>query len=74
MGKSLFVSERERSTHQDEIHRLGNLLGIPEEKVREIYESELSLLAEDAKIRDYLAILVSHRVKIVMEERGGKRR
>ncbi len=70
MGKSLFVDEQERNTHQAAIHRLGTLLGIPEEKIREIYEFELERMAEDAKIRDFLAVLVSHRVKIIVQERG----
>jgi hypothetical protein len=74
MGKSLFVNDQERNTHQAEIHRLGTILGIPEEKIREIYEFELERMSEDAKIRDFLAVLVSHRVKSILRGLGITRR
>jgi hypothetical protein len=74
MGKSLFVNDQERNTHQAEIHRLGTILGIPEEKIREIYEFELERMSEDSKIRDFLAVLVSHRVKSILRGLGITRR
>ncbi len=53
----------ERERHQDAIRHLAESLGKPLAVVQEVYERELELLAPEVKVKDYLTVLVSRRVK-----------
>jgi hypothetical protein len=49
--------------HQDAIRRLADSLGTPLETVQSLYERELERITPEARIKDYLAVLISRRVK-----------
>lgn len=55
------VFDRER--HLDAIRRLADSLGKPLEVVQSLYERELERLSPDARVKDYLTVLVTRRVK-----------
>jgi hypothetical protein len=42
--------------------------GIPEDDIRSLYESELSILKEHARIKDFLSVLVSRKIRGKLEQ------
>ena len=59
----LYRTEAEKRQHSSAIDILAGDLGIAEDSVRPFYENELMALQEHARIRTFLSILVSRRVK-----------
>jgi uncharacterized protein (DUF2236 family) len=65
-----YEDDAERDLHYRAIQRLAQDTGISEEEVQILYEAVLRTIRERARIKDYLAILVSRNVKDVIK-RGG---
>ncbi|MGD0883977.1 MAG: DUF3562 domain-containing protein [Thermodesulfovibrionales bacterium] len=59
----LYESDTDRKHHSRAIQMLARDLRIPEEEIQTLYETMLCSLRERARIKDYLAILVSRNVK-----------
>ena len=60
---SLYENDKDRKQHSRAIQKLVKDLRIPEEKIQILYEQVLCSLKKKARIRDYLAVLVSHNLK-----------
>jgi len=58
-----YVDEHDRVKHLHVIEQLANELGRPEAELKSLYEEILTDMQEEARIRDYLPILVSKRIK-----------
>lgn len=43
-------------------------LGVPVDEVREFYEFELEELKQSAKVKDFLAVIVSRKVKEIIKK------
>ena len=56
----------EMDTHLAAIHEIGGRFGLPDEKVRPIYETELRRIGGGARIREFLPLIVSRIVKGVL--------
>ena len=59
----LYRTEAEKRQHSSAIDMLARDLGIAEDSIRPFYEDELKALLEGARIRTFLSILVSRRIK-----------
>lgn len=55
--------EKEKRQHVNAIHRISIETGIPDENVTILYEEILARYRSNARIKDYLSILVSREVK-----------
>jgi Protein of unknown function (DUF3562) len=55
--------QTEQKKHRQSVENLAGYLDMPRERVVAVYEQELVLMGRIARIRDYLPILVSRRVK-----------
>ena len=55
--------EAEKRKHHQSVENLSERLDMPREHIVAVYEQELLLIGRMARIRDYLPILVSRRVK-----------
>lgn len=60
---SLYESEAEERQHLSAIDVLARDLGVAEDFIRPLYENELRELKEHARIRNFLSLLVSRRIK-----------
>ena len=60
----------EERQHLDAIQRIAQDLDMRVEEIREIYEEFLGGVKQQAKIKDYLIILVSRQVKDAIRNRG----
>lgn len=58
----LYESEAEKMIHMQSIRIISIRLGVPVDEVAGIYESVLAGLKKEAKVKDYLAVLVSKNV------------
>lgn len=58
-----YDDEQEKKQHIHAIQILARDIGAPVEKISGIYEIELERLKHDAKIRTYLTVLVTRKVK-----------
>ena len=65
-----YESVTEEHIHHDAIHRLAEELNEPEEKVQVVYEEFLSGLQQEAKIKNFLGILVIRQVKDTIRSRS----
>jgi hypothetical protein len=54
---------REHAKHLAMIHYLANELGLPEPEVGRIYEQEFGRLSAQARVKDFLPLLVGRRVR-----------
>ena len=54
---------REHAKHLAMIHHLAGELGFPEPEVGRVYEQEFHRLSAQARVKDFLFVLVSRRVK-----------
>jgi len=63
----LYENNTDREQHSRAIQMLAKDLRIPEEEVQLLYETMLCSLKEQARIKDYLAILVSRNVKDIIK-------
>ncbi len=59
----LYENDTERRQHSEAIRKLAVDLGIPEEKIRAVYDAFYCSIRKGARIRDYLIILVSRNVR-----------
>ncbi len=59
----LYRTEAEKRQHSSAIDILARDLGIDENSIRPFYENELRALEKQARIRTFLSILVSRRIK-----------
>ena len=59
----LYRTEAEKRQHSSAIDMLARDLGIAKDSIRPFYENELGALQEHARIRTFLSILVSRRIK-----------
>ena len=55
--------ETEQKKHRQSVEDLSGFLGMPWERILAVYERELALMKQRARVKDYLPILVSRRVK-----------
>jgi outer membrane protein assembly factor BamD (BamD/ComL family) len=54
---------REHAKHLAMIHYLADELGYPEPEVGRVYEQEFHRLSAQAKVKDFLYVLIGRRVK-----------
>lgn len=59
----LYENESERRQHLSAIQMLAATLGIAEDSVRQLYETELQSLIGRARVRDYLSVVIMKRLK-----------
>jgi hypothetical protein len=57
------ADKTEQKRHHQSIENLSGYLDIPRDRIVAVYEQELTLMGRMARVRDYLPILVSRRVK-----------
>ncbi|HEY5996180.1 MAG TPA: DUF3562 domain-containing protein [Candidatus Deferrimicrobiaceae bacterium] len=69
MGSHLDLSPGEKENHLAAIHILVDSLGIPDETVISVYESELERIGAGARIREFLPLVVRRIVKGVIRDR-----
>jgi len=60
---SLYKTEKEKQQHLSTISMLAHELEVPENSMKQLYEEELCVLQEHARIRIYLSVLVSRKIK-----------
>jgi hypothetical protein len=60
---------REHAKHLAMIHYLANELGLAEPEVGRIYEQEFGRLSAQAKVKNFLPLLVGRRVKESLQDR-----
>ena len=53
---------------QDIIEEIAHDCGLPIEEVQDVYVTERGKLERIARIKDYVPVLVSHRVKVLLHE------
>jgi hypothetical protein len=53
----------ELQRHQDTIRRLADALGTSVDVVQSLYQKELERLTPEARVKDFLSVLVARRVK-----------
>ena len=63
-----YVDEHDRVKHLHVLERLANELARPVTEIKLLYEDILTHMQEVARIRDYLPILVSKRIKRMFKE------
>ena len=74
MNKTLIPGdEKEKRQHINAIHSISRETGISEENVSLLYEEILERYRSDARIKDYLPILVSREVKEMLFIIRGRR-
>jgi hypothetical protein len=59
----LYANEAEKRLHANAINQLSQELSKSAENIRPIYEKVLSDLKREAKIKDYLSILVARTIR-----------
>ena len=72
--KVLYDDETEERLHLGAIQALSIRIGLSMDKVERLYEIVLNRFKREAKIRDYLPILVSRRVQYLLDKRRVDRR
>jgi hypothetical protein len=60
---SLYANEAEKRQHSNAIHLLCEELAIPEDLIRPLYEEILLEMKQEARIKDYLALLVCRTIR-----------
>jgi len=63
MATTYSTDSREHAKHLAMIHYLAGNLGLSEPEVSRIYEQEFGKLSENAKVKDFLLLLVERRVR-----------
>lgn len=58
-----YEDEAEKKRHNNVIQRLAQDLGVDEAEIRRVYELKLGELKEHARIKDYLTVFVSRKVR-----------
>ncbi|MFZ4440597.1 MAG: three-helix bundle dimerization domain-containing protein [Syntrophales bacterium] len=57
----------EQIKHRQSVEYLSGILGMPRERIIAVYEQELNQMGRMVQVRDYLPILVSRRVKNLLQ-------
>ncbi len=65
-GVCPYDNDAEERQHAKAIQMLARDLGVPEKKIRELYEEFLCSIKGGARIKDYLTVLASRNVKEVI--------
>lgn len=65
-GVCSYDNDAEERQHAKAIQMLARDLGVPEKKIRELYEEFLCSIKGGARIKDYLTVLASRNVKEVI--------
>jgi Protein of unknown function (DUF3562) len=68
--KLLYDDEIERRLHHSAMKVLSDHAGLSADKVERLYEIVLDRLKREAKIKDFLPILVSRRVRYLLNKKG----
>lgn len=63
MNRLQLEDETEHRKHLQSIEDLVRIFNVPRDYIVTVYERELNLISRLARVRDYLPILVSRRVK-----------
>ena len=63
MTEDLYDDDVEWNKHQDTIDHLAKESGMPVNEIGRIYEAELLRLKADARVKDYLPVLLIRKVK-----------
>jgi len=71
--KPLYQSAEEEARHLHAIRAIAAETGNGFEAIREIYEEELTLLAQDARMRDFLLVLTLRHTRQLLRRRVLKR-
>ncbi len=66
---TLYEDEAEQRQHSTAIQRLVRDVRSPEEEIRPLYEDVLKEFKSEARIKTYLSILVSKKVKELLDAR-----
>ncbi|HET6514134.1 MAG TPA: DUF3562 domain-containing protein [Thermodesulfovibrionales bacterium] len=64
----LYENETEQTLHSSAIQRLARDFNVAEEEIQILYEATLSRLKENARIKDFLAVLVIRNVKDIIRK------
>jgi hypothetical protein len=67
----LYEDESEQRQHLSAIQRLVKDVGSSEEEIRNLYEGVLQEFKNEAKIKTFLFILVSKKVRQLLQTRNG---
>jgi hypothetical protein len=65
----LYDNDVDKGMHMYAIHRLSIDHEIPEDKVLSLYEEVLGGLKENARVRDFLSVLATKKVKDILIHR-----
>jgi len=65
---NLYHSDKESQQHLKVIHAIAEQYRINEELIRSIYEDELRKLQLNAKLKQYLSVLVARHVKEILHK------
>ncbi|MCL4477018.1 MAG: DUF3562 domain-containing protein [Nitrospirae bacterium] len=71
---ALYEDDSERLRHLKAIQTVAGRIGASIEEVGRLYEAVLRDFKRNARVRDFLPILVSRKVEYVLSVRGGKSR
>jgi hypothetical protein len=63
MMEDLYDNDVEWTKHQDTINHLAKESGLPAWEIGRIYKAELHRLKADARVKDYLPVLLIRKVK-----------
>jgi hypothetical protein len=72
-GISLYDNEGDRKQHLHAVEMLARDMQTPADRIIVIYERELSKIKTAAKVKDYLTVLVTRRVKDILITTAGKK-
>jgi hypothetical protein len=72
--KLLYDDEAEKRLHLGAIAMLSARIGLSADKVERLYEIVLSRFKREARIKDYLPILVSRRVHYLLDKRNSEKK
>ena len=65
----LYDNDKEQKQHADAIHAIAQQYEISETQVKTLYERELMRLKPEARIKTYLAVLITRVVREILYQR-----
>lgn len=65
----LLEDEMEKKRHERATEMLARDTGVPVEEISQLYQQELEKLKEGARIKDFLTLFVSRRVKELLKNK-----
>lgn len=66
----LYENEIEKKQHDLAVRKLSEDLSVSEEEIRALYETELGRIKSNARIKDYLTVIVMREVKNMLRSAG----